>query len=129
MLPKGCEAELQFLSYTQVSKETHRLRDAELESATAALKRVIASRAESVHKRQSAFKSRKLLMLQKRQELAVQHVSLQAQCAVALMRRGLHILAEQLKVRKYLKQRAEVVAALCAPDHICVHELVHNSSY
>ncbi|CDI80610.1 hypothetical protein, conserved [Eimeria acervulina] len=81
----------------KVSKETHRLRDAELESATAALKRVIASRAESVHKRQSAFKSRKLLMLQKRQELAVQHVSLQAQCAVALMRRGLHILAEQLK--------------------------------
>ncbi|CDI82519.1 hypothetical protein, conserved [Eimeria praecox] len=81
----------------EVSNEVNRLRDAELESATATLNRIIASRTESVYKRQSAFKSRKLLMLQKRQELAVQQVPVQAQSAVALMRRGLHILTEQMK--------------------------------
>ncbi|CDJ49027.1 hypothetical protein, conserved [Eimeria brunetti] len=81
----------------QASEETTRLREAELDSATATLNRSIASRTESVYKRQSAFKSRKLLMLQKRQEMAVQQVSTQAQCAAALMRRGLRILSGQLK--------------------------------
>ncbi|CDJ29124.1 Cast multi-domain protein, related [Eimeria mitis] len=81
----------------EASDELNRLRDAELESATAALNHIIALRTESVTKRQSAFKSRKLLMLQKRQEVAVQQVPTQAQCAVALIRRGLHILTQQLK--------------------------------
>ncbi|CDJ55942.1 hypothetical protein, conserved [Eimeria maxima] len=81
----------------EASNEINRLRDAELESAVATLNRTIAARTNSVHKRQSAFKSRKLLMLQKRQETEVQQVPVQAQSAVALLRRALSILKEQLR--------------------------------
>ena len=90
------------MRYKQASNEINRLRDAELESAVATLNRTIAARTNSVHKRQSAFKSRKLLMLQKRQETEVQQVPVQAQTAVALLRRALSILKEQLRVRRHL---------------------------
>lgn len=39
-------------------------------------------------------------MLQWQQEFAAQYVSMQAQAAVALLRRGLRILSDQLKVKQ-----------------------------
>ncbi|KAL8273754.1 hypothetical protein Esti_002354 [Eimeria stiedai] len=86
----------------RIQSDVQHQRDLDLEWATAVLGKTATARVDCLKNRQNAFKSRKLLMLRRRQELAIKQVQPQARVTHALLCRGLRILLQQQKVRKAL---------------------------